>query len=75
MTIKQLIDENLMTVKQLIDELSKYDGDTEVVTSDGYGGIDPIFKVSSELVNDWDDIVPVDWLDSSQRVIVIGWNH
>lgn len=63
-----------MTIKQLIDELSNYDSDIEVVTSDGYGGIDPIFKVSSELVNDR-VCLPVDWLDSSQRVIVIGWNH
>ena len=64
-----------MTIKELIDELSRYDGDTEVVTSDGYGSVDCILKVSSELVNDRDDIVTVDWLDPTQRVIVIGWNH
>jgi hypothetical protein len=75
MTIKQLIDENLMTVKQLIEKLSEYDGDIEVVTSDGYGGVDPVFKVSSELINDRDDIVQIDWLDQSQRVVIIGWNH
>jgi hypothetical protein len=64
-----------MTIKELIDELSKYDSDTEVVTSDGYGSVDCILKVSSELVNDRDNIVTVDWLDPAQRVIVIGWNH
>ena len=64
-----------MTVKELIEILSEYDGDIEVVTSDGYGGVDPIFKVSSELINDRDDIVQINWLDQSQRVVIIGWNH
>jgi hypothetical protein len=64
-----------MTVAELIEELKSYDSTVEVVTSDGYGSIDPLLKVSIERINDRDDIVTVDFLDSHQECVVLGWNH
>jgi hypothetical protein len=64
-----------MTIAELIEELKSYDSGMEIVTSDGYGSIDPILKVSIERINDRDDIVTVDFFDSQQECVVLGWNH
>jgi hypothetical protein len=64
-----------MTVAELIEELKSYDSTVEVVTLDGHGSINPILKVPIERINDRDDIVTVDFLDSQQECVVLGWNH